>query len=405
METAAPSQRRNFLFISIITNLSLLTYFKYTNFFVDLFNQVTFSNVNPIDILLPIGISFYTFQTLSYSIDVYKNKIKAEKSFLDFSLFVTFFPQLIAGPIERASKLLPQLKELKTPSLGMYKRGVFLVFWGFFIKLVIGDNLTPIVVDIFDKDKIFAWYVYSLGGLLFFLKVYADFLGYTEIARGIACLFGVNLSANFQRPFLAHTINEFWRRWHITLSNWIRDYVFIPLKKRYKNCPHIVLLVFTMGLFGLWHGASWNFILFGVSQGFFIWLWPLINKLIIKWGWCKRYVLPVVSRSVMLISITLAALCFYLTDLTQLKDVLFAIIKIEQGTDTYAFNDLSFIYAMFGTGILFLCSIHDEQNNEQVVEKIESQPLLAVFFIGLTLMTLTLLVGALGGETFVYFAF
>lgn len=405
MESAPSTRRKQLLFISVITNLSLLMYFKYTNFFVDIFNQIATLKINSIDILLPIGISFYTFQTLSYSIDVYNQKSKAEKNFLDFSLFVTFFPQLIAGPIERAGKLLPQLKELKTPPWDMYKRGVFLIFWGFFIKLVIGDNLTPIIADIFNKDKSLAWYVYSVGGLLFFLKVYADFLGYSEIARGLACLFGVKLTANFKRPFLANTINEFWRRWHITLSNWIRDYVYIPLRKRYTGCPNAVLLVFTMGLFGFWHGASWNFILFGASQGFFIWLWPRLTKLIIKWRWGKRYLLPILSRLVLIISITIAALCFYLTDLGQLYDVLISIIRFEEGTEAYSFNTLSFIYAMFGASILLLSSLNDEYTEKQALEKIEALPLPVVLTVGLTLMTLTLLIGALGGEEFVYFAF
>lgn len=405
MESVKSNKKKKIVLISILANLSLLIYFKYTNFFVNVFNQVTFSSIDTFDILLPIGISFYTFQTLSYSIDVYKGKSRAEKNFLDFALFVTFFPQLIAGPIERVNKLLPQLKELKTPSLLMYKRGLFLIFWGGFLKIVIGDNLTPIITDIFDSEKSLGWHIYSIGGLIFIFKVYVDFFGYSEIARGVACLFGVNLSANFKRPFLANSINEFWRRWHITLSYWIRDYVYVPLGRRYKACPNILLLIFTMGLFGFWHGASWNFILFGVSQGVFIGVWSIVYQSLLRYNWLKQYFLPVIGRFFMVVGIIIAALCFYLTDLTQLSHVLITIIKFEQGNQLYSFNKLSFVYAMLGAIILLLCSLHDEFGKKQVVDKVVELPLGVMIAIGITLMTLILLIGAFEGEKFVYFAF
>lgn len=405
IESASSDKRKKLVYISILTNLSLLIYFKYTNFFVNVFNQVLSYSIDTFDILLPIGISFYTFQTLSYSIDVYRGKSRAERNFLDFALFVTFFPQLIAGPIERANKLLPQLKGLKTPSLQMYKRGLFLIFFGGALKIVIGDNLTPIIEDIFDSDKSFGWHIYSIGGLIFVFKVYVDFLGYSEIARGVACLLGINLSVNFKRPFLANSINEFWRRWHITLSNWIRDYVYVPLGRRYKACPNILLLTFTMGLFGFWHGASWNFILFGASQGVFLGLWPIVNQNLSRWNWSKQYLIPILGRLVMVAGITLAALCFYLTDLPQLHQVLLSIISLEQGEQTYAFNKLSFIYAMLGSALLMIYSLHDEYCDKQVIEKVARFPLVVVIAIGITLMTLTLLIGAIEGEEFVYFAF
>lgn len=405
IELAPAERRKKLVFTSIFTNLTLLIYFKYTIFFVNVFNQFSSYGVDTFDILLPIGISFYTFQTLSYSIDVYKGKSRAEKNFLDFALFVTFFPQLVAGPIERVNKLLPQLKELKTPSLLMYKRGLFLIFWGGFLKIVIGDNLNPTVEQIFDSDKSLGWHIYVIGGLIFIFKVYVDFLGYSEIARGLACLFGVRLSANFKRPFLAHSINEFWRRWHITLSSWIRDYVYIPLRGKYKACPNILLLTFTMGLFGFWHGASWNFILFGLSQGVLLGAWPIMNQSLLRWSCCKHYLSPIIGRLVMLFGIIIAALCFYLTDLSQLNHVLVSIIRLDQGVQTFTFNNLSFIYAILGAFILLIYSLHDEYCDRQIIEKVARLPLIVVIAIGINLMTVTLLIGAIGGEAFVYFAF
>ncbi|HKM93177.1 MAG TPA: MBOAT family O-acyltransferase [Prolixibacteraceae bacterium] len=263
------SRQRLLLFLSLFINLGILGFFKYFNFFIDSFVQLatqfgmTVHN-KTIHIILPVGISFYTFQTLSYTIDIYKGKLKPTKNILSFFTFVAFFPQLVAGPIERASNLLPQFKQrLKFDRL-LAEDGLKQMLWGFFKKIVIADNAAIIVNDVFGNYQEASPLVLLIGVFLFSFQIYADFSGYSDIALGIAKLFGINLTINFKTPYFATSIVDFWHRWHITLSTWFRDYVYIPLGGSKKGIKRFILSIFaTFILSGLWHGANMTFITWG----------------------------------------------------------------------------------------------------------------------------------------------
>lgn len=271
-----PPQRRRYLILSLVSNLGLLFVFKYYNFFGESITSLAQLanvdvNVLRLDVLLPVGISFYTFQTLSYTIDVYNGKIQPENNYGIFALFVAFFPQLVAGPIERPSKLLPQLRQLDVIGNFDYARvteGLRLMLWGFFKKVVIADRLAIYVNLVFNAPEGQPAILVATATLFFAFQIYCDFSGYSDIAIGVAKVLGVDLTINFRRPYLSRSIAEFWRRWHITLSTWFRDYVYIPLGGNRVSLPrwHInILIVFLVS--GLWHGASWTFAIWGLIHG------------------------------------------------------------------------------------------------------------------------------------------
>lgn len=220
---------------------------------------------------LPVGISFYTFQTVSYLIDVYKKSFAAEKSLFKYSLFVSFFPQLVAGPIERPGKLLPQLKECKTASYTQIKEGLILILTGYYKKIVVADFFAPLVDKVYGDSSLWSGPVVLFASILFSLQIYADFSGYSDIARGCAKLFGIELSINFDHPYLSRTLRDFWKKWHITLTRWLTDYIYIPLGGNRKGNTRLIintLLVFLIS--GIWHGAGLKFILWGLGHGIIV---------------------------------------------------------------------------------------------------------------------------------------
>ena len=264
------------LFVSLFFNIGVLAFFKYYNFFLDNFVSA-FSlfgkdiDYNTIRIILPVGISFYTFQTLSYSIDVYREKIQPNKNLVAFLAFVSFFPQLVAGPIERAKNLLPQFRRHRTFT---YKKGIDgfkQIIWGGFKKMVIADNCAIYVDLMFSSPADYSGSTLVLGAIFFSFQIYADFSGYSDIAIGTAKLFGFQLRQNFAYPYFSRDVSEFWRRWHISLSSWFKDYVYIPLGgSKVKQTLKIrnILIVFIIS--GFWHGASWNFIFWGLLNAMLI---------------------------------------------------------------------------------------------------------------------------------------
>lgn len=265
--------RRGWLSFSLISNLGMLAYFKYANFFVDSFVAMVQNLGIPLDmtlaeILLPVGISFYTFQTLSYTIDVYRGELEPVKDFGDFALFVAYFPQLVAGPIERAAVLLPQLSAPRTLNHKQLEDGCWLILYGFFLKLVVADNLSPFTQRVFNNPSGEQGAIILFGVYAAAWQIFGDFAGYSNIARGISKLMGIELMKNFDQPFFAISPSDFWRRWHISLSTWLRDYLYIPLggnrgssRRTYCN------LMATMLIGGLWHGAAWNFVAWGFFHG------------------------------------------------------------------------------------------------------------------------------------------
>jgi D-alanyl-lipoteichoic acid acyltransferase DltB (MBOAT superfamily) len=268
------SKRKRWILISLCSNLGLLGFFKYFGFFSKEFAVMLESlgfyvSMPTLNIILPVGISFYTFQTLAYTIDVYRGKTKPTSNLLDFSVYVSFFPQLVAGPIERSKDLLPQIVNKRTFTKGNFSEGLYHVLIGMFKKVVIADNMAPIV------NQVFATPVSDLNGTeiligvyAFAFQIYGDFSGYSSIAQGIAKWLGIDLSWNFRMPYFSRTPSEFWRRWHITLSSWLRDYLYIPLGgNRHGTFNTFRNLVLTMFLGGLWHGANWTFAVWGLAHG------------------------------------------------------------------------------------------------------------------------------------------
>lgn len=274
-KTELKKKKKLLLFLSLILNLGLLGFFKYYNFFIDslitsysLFGRQL--NISTLNIILPVGISFYTFQTLSYTIDVYKGKMTPTKSFISFAAFVSFFPQLVAGPIERASHLLPQFETKRLFSYKESINGVKLIIYGLFKKIVIADSLSVYVDNIYSNPEMFNGSILALGTIYFAFQIYCDFSGYSDIAIGTAKLFGFDLMVNFRMPYFSKSIGEFWERWHISLSTWFRDYVYIPLGgSRVSTIKHFRNLLLTFTVSGFWHGANWTFIIWGLMHGLF----------------------------------------------------------------------------------------------------------------------------------------
>lgn len=267
---------KKLLWLSLIINLGILGFFKYFNFFIEslvaLFARFQWNlDINTLNIVLPVGISFYTFQTMSYTIDVYRGKLKPCENLTVFLTYVSFFPQLVAGPIERAARLLPQFQTLKKNYAEDWKEGFRQILWGLFKKMAIADQCGYFVDDIFLNYQEYSPLILMVGILLFAFQIYGDFSGYSDMAIGMARLFGFQLTRNFAYPYFSLNIPDFWRRWHITLSTWFRDYLYIPMGGSRVNKTWMlvrnVLVVFLVS--GFWHGANWTFIFWGLLNGLY----------------------------------------------------------------------------------------------------------------------------------------
>ena len=278
------TKRKALLWTSILVNLGFLGFFKYYNFFIENFTTAFsfFGNEiqpNSLNIILPVGISFYTFQTLSYSIDVYRKKLEPTKDFIAFSAFVSFFPQLVAGPIERATNLLPQFYKKRTFNYSKAVDGMRQILWGLFKKVVIADTCAESANAIFNNSDNFSGSTLVLGALYFTFQIYGDFSGYSDIAIGTSRLFGFDLKRNFAFPYFSRDIAEFWRRWHISLSTWFRDYLYIPLGGsrggKWMNIRNIFIIFIVSGF---WHGANWTFIVWGGLNALYFLPLLIFNK-------------------------------------------------------------------------------------------------------------------------------
>lgn len=285
----SPAGRRICLAVSIVANLSLLFFFKYVNFAVGYLNRILgLCHIRIIDrtfdVLLPVGISFFTFQAIGYVIDVYRGKTKAEKNFVRYALFIAFFPQLVAGPIERSGNLLGQVGQTHKFRYDRVKNGLLLMLWGFFLKIVLADRIAVIVDKIYGEPNEYNGLLIVVATVLFGFQIYCDFCGYSTIARGAARVMGFELMENFKAPYLAMNVTDFWRRWHISLTGWFRDYLYIPLGgnrkgrlRRYVN----IMIVFLAS--GLWHGASLSFVIWGGLNGVYQIVEDLCKPFITAW--------------------------------------------------------------------------------------------------------------------------
>jgi alginate O-acetyltransferase complex protein AlgI len=396
---------RKGLILSILTNLILLFTFKYFDFFnilfVEFFRHFNVSYNPPrFNLLLPLGISFYTFQKISYSIDVYQSRILPENNFGKFALYVCFFPQLIAGPIERARHLLPQLNK-KQFQLNPDKisRGLFLIFWGLFLKVVIADNIEPIVNHIYGSANYQSGGGVLYGSILFTFQIYGDFCGYSCIALGIGALLDIELKANFHSPFYSHSLSEFWKRWHITLSEWFKDYVYIPKGGNRNSIFKVSVLIFFIFLIsGLWHGATINHIIWGLGHGFFMIIERISN--LHKEG--KNQIFNYLRMFIIFGIVTLLFIPFR-ADNIELTLTLFEKLRAFHWSDFYFWMaDNRYKNYIFGIVILLIYDFfHRKQNSLDIVPKKILSRAYSISF----LMLLIILLGSSGGKQFIYFQF
>ncbi len=361
--TEKNNKQKIYLYSSIAWNLGVLFLFKYYNFFIDefslLFNmqqgEYAFSTLN---LILPVGLSFYTFQTMSYTIDVYKKRIKPTKNLLNFLCFVSFFPQLVAGPIEKASSLLPQFNKKREFNSEEAKEGLRQILWGLFKKMVIADNAAHVVNMVYASPEDYGSLSILYASILFFFQIYGDFSGYSDIAIGTAKIFGFKLSKNFNIPYLAKSVTEFWQRWHITLTRWFNDYVYFPIiQKNLRSTIRRNFAIFlTMGLIGLWHGADWTFIIFGAFQGLLIIIerTPLTKdrkSSIFHKSIIPRYLIPVFSFTI----ITASSILFRSKNIEEVGIVLkriFSFIPSENVEPLLNKRFLFFLFIMIASEIM-----------------------------------------------------
>lgn len=409
--------RKVLLAISLLFNLGLLGVFKYYNFFID--NWVTAwgsvgveMNFNTWNIILPVGISFYTFQTLSYTIDVYRRKMEPTSNFVNFAAFVSFFPQLVAGPIERATNLLPQFFKIRTFT---YDRGVSamrLILYGMFKKVVIADTCAPYVNDIFLNYQEYSSLALISGAVLFAIQIYCDFSGYSDIAIGTARLFGFDLMTNFKYPYFSRNIGEFWRRWHISLSTWFRDYLYIPLggsRGTKINQLRNVLVIFLVS--GFWHGANWTFIAWGGLHAlFFIPSVIIGNNRKFTDAIAENKILPSFKEGIGIITtfvlVTIAWVFFRAENITIAIDYILSIFNTEDYTtmstrETYNNNIKPLLVYLF----LFFIIEWFSRNRETFVGGFLKEKNILRYLVYAILIVLIILSFNNEAKTFIYFQF
>ena len=411
------SKQKTYLFLALISSFSILFVFKYLNFFSDSAKTLLeYFNI-PIylpyfRLLLPMGISFYTFQTLSYSIDVYRGTIKPEKHFGIFSLYVTFFPQLVAGPIERSDNLLPQFREKHTFDYTLATDGLKLIAWGLFKKVVIADRIAILVNQVYNNVHDYTGFPLILATIFFAFQIYCDFSGYSDIAIGSAQIMGFRLMENFRRPYYSRSISEFWKRWHISLSTWFKDYVYIPLGgNRVVKWRWYYNLFITFLISGLWHGASWTFVAWGAIHGFYhifsIWTAGIREKIVKA---IKLDQVPLFYKSIQII-ITFTLVCFgwIFFRANNLSDAIYIITHIFDNIGTKVpLTTLgldSFQLKVAFASIAFMELVHLIQEKKSIREFISTKPIWIRWSLYYILILWIILLGSFGSQEFIYFQF
>lgn len=414
-QEAQKEKRRKFLYISILSNLGILFFFKYFNFFSESVAGLTammgMDYSTPLfEVILPVGISFYTFQTLSYSVDIYHGKISPEKHLGRFALFVSFFPQLVAGPIERSGNLLPQFREEKQFDYHRVASGMRLAAWGLFKKVVIADRLAVFVNMVYNSPDDFQGLSIILATFFFALQIYCDFSGYSDIAIGIARMMGFDLMKNFERPYFSTSIGEFWRRWHISLSTWFRDYVYIPLGgNRVVKWRWHYNLFLTFLISGLWHGANWTFVIWGALHGVYL-IIENISTAAFKQNDIKSP-FPLWLKNSLQMAATFILVCFAwiffransLGDAVELISKMFIWIPGELAWMSSPEHSYNLFLAFVAIGMLILVQIFQEF--QAVGTWIPQQPSLVRWGIYILLVSIILNFGEFDQQQFIYFQF
>lgn len=408
------SNRRFYLYLSLWTNLAVLIVFKYLGFFTEVFSDIygilSGSSISfKFGLLLPIGISFYTFQSIGYILDVYYKMQKPEKHFGYFALFVSFFPQILSGPIGRTRELMPQIKENRFFEWDNFLTGINRFIWGLFKKLVIADRLSVYVNQVYENVEAFDGAVLWLATFLFAIQLYADFSAYTDMAIGIAKIFGIQLAENFDYPFVSKNVTEFWRRWHISLSGWLRDYLYTPIqfsKKKWKKFATVYAIFLTFFICGLWHGAKFTFVIFGLLQGLALTYEMLSREHRIKWskrlpGWLYLNVSWLIT-----FLFTLLSFVFFRANTTKdsliiVERMLFPYLHLDSLRAFFVqIGGIKFVFSIFIV-IVFLLS---DKFCNTVIKRKEYLSLSAALLIAVLIVSI-ILFGTFEKVNFIYFQF
>ena len=407
-------RKKRFLLLSILTNLGILFSFKYFNFINDsvrtVFDQLNiFYNVPAFRVLLPVGISFYTFQSLSYSIDLYRGvKEKAERNLPLFALYVSFFPQLVAGPIERSTRLIPQLKRENQLRYENLVEGLKQILWGMFKKLVIADRLAIYVNAVFNNQPEHSGTSLIVATLFFTFQVYCDFSGYSDIAIGSARMMGYDLMVNFRRPFFSRSFGEFWKRWHISLITWFKDYLYIPLGgNRVPKWRWYVNIILVWTISGLWHGAGWNFVLWGTVSGMFLILAVWLKPLRVRFWQVTRWSQETILHRALQIGLTFFLFYFvqFFFRANSTSDTLQIIQKVFSDYGPLFIGDMTtFVFSWFGIFLLMAVEFCQEYYPEQI-RLINHNRVAVRYMTYATLIILILAIGVFDGAQFIYFQF
>ncbi|MBL7684050.1 MAG: MBOAT family protein [Flavipsychrobacter sp.] len=397
IEKSAGKRRKIWLVLSIIANVGILAYYKYFNFLVDNLNGFLSAasvdkHFDAMDILLPVGLSFHTFQAMSYTIEVYRGKQKAERNFATYALYVMFYPQLVAGPIERPQNILPQLHQYRPYDWGNVKEGITRMLWGFFKKVVIADRLAMVADHCFGHYNEISWYVLVIGAVFYSFQIYCDFSGYCDIGIGAAKVMNIKLMENFAQPYTSYNITTFWKRWHISLSGWFRDYVYIPLGGNRKGELRRRINVFIVFLLsGLWHGANWTFVLWGGLHGLLVTLFPGNEN--------KTNSKPVIyiKAVITFIAVTILWVFFRASDIGQAIGYITNIVTFESGSDA---TGLHIVELLFSILLIVILMIKEFRLNTFSFDNDRKFYLYAAGMV-----VLCYLFGVFGENQFIYFQF
>lgn len=416
--------RKKYLWLTCLLNLAILFFFKYFNFLAGSLNGLFAdfeigSRIPYLKVLLPVGISFYTFQMLSYSIDVYRGHIQPEKHPGIFALSVSFFPQLVAGPIERAPRMLPQFAAAQRFDDRRISSGLRLILWGLFKKLVVADRLALFVNVVYDNYQLHNGWTLLVATYFFAIQIYCDFSAYSDIAVGTARLLGYRLIQNFERPYFAHTISDFWRRWHISLSTWLRDYLFLPIAySTMRKIPgdkflgikpetwsYAVGMAITMLIGGIWHGANWTFIVWGGLFG----LYSIVGHVTQRFRkrWLKRIGIPQLLLKSWRLIFTFHLVCltwifFRAPSISVAGQILTKIVSLQWGKLFISALD-QFVYGLFAIFVLIVADMLQERY--QFLSGLKQQPVYVRWSAYFALTLLILLIGVFNGSQFIYFQF
>lgn len=403
IERSAEKKRKIWLVASLVANIGVLAYFKYFNFLIDNINTTfqlmgSAKDISFINIILPIGLSFHTFQAMSYTIEVYWGKQKAERHFPTYALYVMYYPQLVAGPIERPQNILPQLKTFHPYDKDYVREGINRMLWGFFKKVVIADRIAMAVDQVYSHTDTSSSTALVIGAVLYAFQIYCDFSGYSDIGIGAAKVMNINLMENFSQPYLSRNISAFWSRWHISLSSWFRDYVYIPLGGNRKGKTRTKLNVFIVFLLsGLWHGANWTFGIWGLLHGVMVTLFP--GKIRDRAGQpitlhrFKTVFWIIVNFAI----VTLLWIFFRAENIAQATSYIANLFSFKGGSNNLGLNNVELYFSFLLIGIMLWKENklpgHFIKNNTKQVAYVTMMILVCYFF------------GVFGENQFIYFQF